>query len=85
MQGRFELVGGRTSGKLVPLFHICTTIAGMVQGSDKSVLSEGESIEATEGNQQVNKPVSKEEIEHLSAYADFINTLNLDDLDKRKS
>jgi hypothetical protein len=46
------------------------------QESYKSVLSEGDSKEATKGNQQGNKPASKKAIECPSAYADFIKTLN---------
>jgi bifunctional DNase/RNase len=34
---------------------------------------------------RVNKQVSKEDIDRMSAYSDFLNTLNLDDLGKRRS
>ncbi|HEY82847.1 MAG TPA: bifunctional nuclease family protein [Dehalococcoidia bacterium] len=45
----------------------------------KPVIEETEDIEAREGK------VSEEEMKKLSAFYDFINTLDLDDFDKRKS
>lgn len=34
---------------------------------------------------EANKPLSKDEIDRMSAYSDFLKTLNLDDLDKHQS
>ena len=53
--------------------------------SGKPVLPRGEATEATEKSPQVNKQVSKEELDRMSAFTEFINTLDLDDLNKRKS
>ena len=47
----------------------------------KPVLQEGE----TGGVGGKRKEVSDEELRRMSAFADFINTLDLDDLDKHKS
>jgi bifunctional DNase/RNase len=55
------------------------------QESVQPGLLEGDATEAIEGSQQAKKPISKAELDQMSAYADFIKTLNLDDLDKRKS
>jgi bifunctional DNase/RNase len=46
----------------------------------KPIPQEGETGEAGEG-----KKVSEEEIRKMSAFYDFINTLDLEDFDKRKS
>jgi bifunctional DNase/RNase len=47
----------------------------------KPILEEGEEVKGSgEG-----KKVSEEEMKRLSAFYDFINTLDLDDFDKRKS
>lgn len=57
----------------------------------ESVLDQaGVFLDQVEGNQsaeeqQTNKPVSKEEVDRLSAYSEFLKTLNLDDLDKHQS
>jgi len=53
--------------------------------SGKPVLPEGEATEATDKSHQVNKPVTKEELDRMSAFTEFINTLDFGDLDKRKS
>lgn len=45
----------------------------------KPVIEEGEEAEAG------GKKVSEEEMKRMSAFYDFINTLDLDDFDKRKS
>ena len=45
----------------------------------KPVISEGE------GDADGGKKVSDEEVRRMSAFHDFINTLDLDDFDKRKS
>jgi len=42
-------------------------------------------IEETEDVEAKDKKVSEEEMKKLSAFYDFINTLDLDDFDKRKS
>jgi len=42
-------------------------------------------LEETEGAGGKDKKVSEEEMKKLSAFYDFINTLDLDDFDKRKS
>ena len=47
----------------------------------KPVLREGE----TGGVEGKGKGVSDEELRRMSAFTDFIDTLDLDDLDKRKS
>ncbi len=46
----------------------------------KPISQEGEAGEAGEGKQ-----VSEEELKRMSAFHDFINTLDLEDFDKRKS
>jgi bifunctional DNase/RNase len=53
------------------------------QESGKPAAGPGEAKETEE--QRANQPPSKEEIDHMSAYSDFLNSLNLDDLDKRQS
>jgi hypothetical protein len=45
----------------------------------KPIFEEGEEAESKEGG------VTDEEIKRMSAFTDFINTLDLDDFDKRKS
>ena len=45
----------------------------------KPVLEETEEVDAKD------KKVSEEEMKKMSAFYDFINTLDLDDFDKRKS
>ena len=52
---------------------------------DPESLPGDEAAEAADKGRQFNKPMSKEYLEHMSAYAGFINTLNLDDLDKSES
>jgi len=49
--------------------------------SGKPVLPEGAATEATDKGHQV----SKEELDRMSAFTEFISTLDLEDLDKRKS
>ena len=51
----------------------------------KPVLPGGEATEATDKSHRVNKQVSKEELDRMSAFTEFINTLDFGDLDKRKS
>ena len=53
--------------------------------SGKPVLPEGAPTEATDKSHRVNKQVSKEELDRMSAFTEFINTLDFGDLDKRKS
>ncbi len=53
--------------------------------SGKPVLPGGEATEATHKSHQVNKQVSKEELDRMSAFTEFINTLDFEDFDKRKS
>jgi bifunctional DNase/RNase len=55
------------------------------QESGKPILPEAEANGTTDERQKTNKQVSKEDLKRMSAYTDFINNLNLDDLDKRKS
>ena len=43
------------------------------------------SQEGTEGGEVSGKKISEEELKKMSAFYDFINTLDLDDFDKRKS
>lgn len=55
---------------------------------DGTVVNEGDSTQVNKGTEErreANKPLSKEEIDNMSAYTDFLNTLNLDDLDKHQS
>ena len=47
----------------------------------KPLLQEGE----TDAGEGKDKKVSDEELKRMSAFYDFINTLDLDDFDKRKS
>jgi bifunctional DNase/RNase len=72
----------------VPIYvdEVVLSQAGLFleQESDQPVLTD-EEAEAAEESPRAGKPISKEELEHMSAYADFFKTLNLDDLDKRKS
>ena len=49
--------------------------------SGKTVLPGGEATETTRKKAQV----SKEELDRMSAFTEFINTLDLDNFDKRKS
>ena len=51
------------------------------KASGKPVLPQGAATEATDKTHQV----SKEELDRMSAFTEFISTLNLEDLDKRKS
>jgi bifunctional DNase/RNase len=45
----------------------------------------GKPISEEEGEEVEGKKVSEEEIRRMSAFRDFINTLDLDDLDKHQS
>jgi bifunctional DNase/RNase len=55
------------------------------QESGKQVLNSGEETEAVGGESKVKKSITQEDVDRMSAYSDFLNTLNLDDLDKRQS
>jgi bifunctional DNase/RNase len=44
---------------------------------------DGEQVEA--GRTETNAPIQPEELERMSAFKDFIESLDLDDFDKRKS
>jgi uncharacterized protein len=51
----------------------------------KPISGEGDAEESGEGSSQAKKQLSKEDLDRMSAYSDFIDTLNLDDLDKHQS
>jgi bifunctional DNase/RNase len=51
----------------------------------KPASSESETTRSPQDRLQAYKPVSKEDLKRMSAYSDFLNTLNLDDLNKRQS
>ena len=48
-------------------------------------LTEGKGTESGQVRPRLNKQVSKEDMDRMSAYSNFLNTLNLDDLGKRRS
>lgn len=56
---------------------------GVMERAGVMLDKDGEQVEA--GRQEANAPIQPEELERMSAFKDFIESLDLDDFDKRKS
>lgn len=58
---------------------------GVLERAGVVLNADGEVEEDEEGREQTSAPVTAEELERLSAFRDFVSSLDLDDLDKPAS